>query len=281
MKRFIVLFLLCSGGLSGQEYLHWKYNEFIKKDKVRFIYQKQIDPKTGDTSFFGYEELDRRGNVLAIRMYLQDTLFYEYDSLNNPVKTYTGKAEKNLSYHQYTYDKGGRILHEKKLGNGNCEKWYEHDKPGNITSMTIAPNIIVKNSYDAKGKLMRHDRYENNILNYQTSCRYDKEKNLMVSNSWNSYLVRDGFGENSFVYSYYDEEGREIKTVRQYWLYDEKKTEIEEYEYDSSGNIVKVMATNNLIKYYYENGYLKMAERYGRSGQLEFMVIYDYVFFEN
>ena len=191
----------------------------------------------------------------------------ENDGMGGDAFSYGGEYQESIDK---SYDESGYILNfvRTTLEEGNSNKRaikYSYDEGGHISCVTVGSERVDFFNYHLDGSLSIARR---GLFNFQEE--YDKKGNLK------SVERSSGFNQDDksvwYLYTYeYDENDNLSSVTHEYYFGGNKVKKISEYEYDSSGLMIKKNLDGKIFTYDYyfdENGnIIARTECYNNSEQ--------------
>ncbi|MFH1209707.1 MAG: hypothetical protein V1663_02880 [archaeon] len=235
-------------------------------------------------SFIIEYEYDSSNNLIKEELPNDKDIEYFYNELNQVERVEYDNKDVSIYYTQegfldnliyendvdvdYSYN-NRNIVDEINIDSGAenlFNKEYEYDNVGNLRFLNEDGNLLAEFVYDNLYRLISVDDdnyYDFNILNFQ----YDKSGNRLNKN-------QDG---NNAVYSYESSSNRllSVNSGSGYNLeiYDNAVDSLLSFDYDSSGNLVKV---NNVKKYYYNIDNMLVSVDINNNGYADEQYSYNY-----
>jgi len=145
---------------------------------------------------------DAYGRLIEVKEYNDVQLYtttYRYDCLSNLKEV----VDDHGNVTQISYDSLGR---KTEMTDPDMGHWtYEYDEVGNLTNQTDAKGQTITFEYDSLNRLT------NKLTNGQTAVTYQYDDTTRSYSKGGLSTVQDESGQTDF---YYDNLGREIKTVK-------------------------------------------------------------------
>lgn len=217
------------------------------------------------TEQYGYDEENRP----VWRLSKEGLSTVEYDDAGNVIKRvseYTGTTV------EYLYDAQQNLMQETHSYDGEVTliTKNEYNDKGQLvkTIMNLCPGeSVITYTYDEKGNLLLEDKMQSNGINIRHEYQYDERGNRIqtsyyssLSNVGSDYYweydergnvtkeTHEVDGETEYVFSsIYDQSGNCIQITREYVLDD--CVFQTDYEYDSKGNLLKVISGYRTVEY--------------------------------